>query len=260
MRVPLLAGNWKMHMLVRESINFAEDLWKLIKDVKGREVLVCPPFTALYAVHQVIKDTTIKLGAQNLNWKDSGPYTGAISPPMLVDTGCEYVIIGHSERRRIWGNTNRDVNLKIHAAIKAGLKPILCIGETIEEREADLTRQIVRTQVEEGLKDLTATELRFLVIAYEPVWAIGTGKTDDPEEANKTSRFVRRVLAELFGDDFSRKVRILYGGSVKPGNVDGFLNMPEIDGALVGGASLDVESFARIVKFEEKGANINVSS
>ncbi|MCL5037631.1 MAG: triose-phosphate isomerase [Chloroflexi bacterium] len=258
MRIPLIAGNWKMHMMVRESVNFAKDLWELIKDTKDREVLVCPPFTSLYAVRQAIEGTTIKLGAQNLNWEDAGAFTGAIAPPMLVDVGCEYVIIGHSERRKIWGNSNEDVNKKAHAAIRSGLKPIMCVGETLEEKEADLTRQVVGTQVEVGLKDLTASELKDLVIAYEPVWAIGTGKNDDPAQANKTISFIRDVLGSRFGHNFSQKIRILYGGSVKPDNVDGFMNMSDIDGTLVGGASLKVESFARIVKFKYEEANQDV--
>lgn len=252
MRLPLLAGNWKMHKTIREAVDLVQGLESQLKNELNREVLVCPPFTALSEVHKALEGSRIKLGAQDLYWEEKGAFTGEISPLMLKDAGCQYVIIGHSERRHLFKETNRETNFKVKAALAYGLAPILCVGETLEEREAGRTREVVGLQLREGLKELTGSEITPLVIAYEPVWAIGTGKTDTPGEANLTCGYLRELLGELFGYDTAQKIRILYGGSVKPENIDGFMQETEIDGALVGGAGLNVESFTRIVKFEEK--------
>ena len=252
MRLPLLAGNWKMHKTIREAVDLVQGMEQQLNNELSREVLVCPPFTALSEVHKALEGSRIKLGAQDLYWEEKGAFTGEISPLMLKDAGCQYVIIGHSERRHLFKETNRETNLKVKAALAYGLAPILCVGETLEEREAGLTREVVGLQLREGLKELTGSEITPLVIAYEPVWAIGTGKTDTPGEANLTCGYLRELLGELFGYDTAQKIRILYGGSVKPENIDGFMQETEIDGALVGGAGLNVESFTRIVKFEEK--------
>jgi len=252
MRVPLIAGNWKMHKTVKEAVSLVQGLVNEFKGVLDREILVCPPFTSLSEVGKALEGSRIKLGAQDLYWEEKGAFTGAISPLMLKDVGCTYVIIGHSERRQLFGETNRYTNLKINAAWAYGLNPILCVGETLAEREIGKTKDVVGLQLREGLKDLAVSQGHDLVVAYEPIWAIGTGKTDSPQEANATCGYVRQLLSELFGYAEAQKIRILYGGSVKPENIDGFMQQEEIDGALVGGASLNVESFTRIVKFEEK--------
>lgn len=250
MRTPLLAGNWKMYNTVRESVNLVEDLYAQVKHIRDREILVCPPFTALSFVDKALEDTNIKLGAQDLFWEEKGAFTGEVSPKMLTDAGCAYVIIGHSERRAYFGETDETVNKKIKAAFAYGLKPIVCVGESLELRERGKTQEFVKGQIENGLKNLHGEKIENLVIAYEPIWAIGTGKTDTPIEANKTTGMIRNTLAEMFANEVSSKIRILYGGSVKPENIDGFMAQSEIDGALVGGASLKADSFARIVKYE----------
>lgn len=253
MRVPLIAGNWKMHKTVREATLLAQELQTLLKGIREREVVMCPPFTSLAAVGKVLSNASepsIKLGAQDCCWEEKGAFTGAVSPAMLKDLGCHYVIIGHSERRGIFKETDDMVSKKVRAALEWGLLPILCAGETLPQREAGRTRDVVRTQVTAALQGLTNTEIERSVVAYEPVWAIGTGKADSPDEANSTIGFIRSLLGDLGGYDVSQKVRILYGGSVKPDNIDGFMQAPEIDGALVGGASLGAESFARIVRYQ----------
>jgi len=242
----LIAGNWKMHKTVPEAVELVRELKELVKDVTDRDILVCPPFTALYPVSQELKGSNIYLGGQNMFYEEEGAFTGEISPLMLKDVGCRFVILGHSERRHIFKEDDRLINKKVLSAVEHGLTPILCVGETLQERESGRTKEVVKKQVVEGLKGLTP-ESEF-VIAYEPVWAIGTGRTATPELAQEVHEFIRNTLKELFGSEKAETVRILYGGSVKPNNAAGLLKMPDIDGALVGGASLKAESFSQIVK------------
>ncbi len=244
----LIAGNWKMHKTIPEALNLIRELKELVKDVNDRDILVCPPFTALYPVSKELKDSNIDLGGQNMYFEEQGAFTGEVSPLMLKDAGCSYVILGHSERRHIFGETDELVNKKVLSAVNHGLIPILCVGELLEERENGKTQEVVEKQVREGLKGIDGDDE--FVIAYEPVWAIGTGKTATPELAEEVHLFIRQVLSDMFGSEKANSVRILYGGSVKPENAAGLLNMENIDGALVGGASLKAESFAKIVKFD----------
>jgi len=246
----LIAGNWKMHKTVPEALELVRELKTLVSGVTDRDILVCPPFTALYPVGRELKGSNIALGGQNMFYEEEGAFTGEISPLMLKDVGCSYVILGHSERRHIFGETDELINRKVISAAEHGLIPILCVGETLEEREAGETEKVVERQVREGLKGLSSESE--LVIAYEPVWAIGTGKTATPELAQEVHSFIRSILSDLFGREKAEGIRILYGGSVKPQNAKGLLEMPDIDGALVGGASLKAESFAKIVKFDSE--------
>ena len=246
MRRLLIAGNWKMHKTVQEAVELVRELKELVSDVKDRDILVCPPFTALYAVSRELEGSNIALGAQNMFYEEKGAFTGEISPLMVKDVGCSYVILGHSERRHIFGETDELINKKVLSAVNHGLIPILCVGETLQEREEDKTKEVIERQVKEGLKGLNETSE--FVIAYEPVWAIGTGKTATPELAEKVHSFIREILAEMFGKEKADSIRILYGGSVKPENAAGLMSQPNIDGSLVGGASLKAESFAKIVK------------
>ncbi|MHC9539883.1 MAG: triose-phosphate isomerase [Vulcanimicrobiota bacterium] len=249
MRTPMLAGNWKMFKTVREAIDLVEELHTRLGAVYDREVVLCPPFTALYPVAKALEGKTMRLGAQDIFWEEKGAYTGEVAPIMLRDVGCMYVIIGHSERRKYFHESDSDVNRKVKAAYNVGLSPIVCVGETLEQREQGKTKTVVDVQVREALKELTATQIEKLVIAYEPIWAIGTGKTDTPPEAASTIDMIRNIIASIFGNESAEKVRILYGGSVKSDNIDGFMGQKGIDGALVGGASLTADSFARIVKY-----------
>jgi triosephosphate isomerase len=214
-------------------------------------VAVAPPFTALYGVHKELEDSFIRLAAQNLYWEEKGAFTGEISPLMLKEAGCEYVIIGHSERRQFFGESDETVNRRIKAALAHGLKVIFCIGETLREREEGETFAVIERQIEGGLKGLGDKDLKKMTIAYEPVWAIGTGKTATPEQAEEVHRFIRERVNELYSREVSEEIRIQYGGSVTPDNVKGLMDQPDIDGALVGGASLKAESFSKIVRFKE---------
>jgi triosephosphate isomerase len=250
-RLPIIAGNWKMNKTVGEAIDLVRKLKALISGIKEVEVVVAPPFTALYAVGKELNGSSIELSAQNLHWEQKGAYTGEISPLMLKDLGCKYVIIGHSERRQYFGENDEIVNLKIKSAIKNSLKPILCIGETLTEREEGKTFSVIKRQLEAGLKDIGDKEIREIVIAYEPVWAIGTGRTATPQQAQEVHKFIREKLEVLYSKDISQAIRIQYGGSVTPENIKGLMDREDIDGALVGGASLVAESFARIVRFKE---------
>ncbi len=250
MRRLLIAGNWKMNKTVPEALKLVRELKELVSDVEDRDVLVCPPFTALYPVGKELEGSNIALGGQNMFYEESGAFTGEISPVMLKDVGCAYVILGHSERRHIFGETDELINRKVLSAASHGLIPILCVGETLEEREAGRTEEVIEKQVVEGLKSFDSR--KDLVVAYEPVWAIGTGKTATPELAQTVHSFIRQLLSQLFGEEKAENVRILYGGSVKPENARGLLEMSDIDGALVGGASLKAESFAKIVKFDRE--------
>lgn len=240
-----------MHKTVREALYLVEELDKSVGQILDKDIVVCPPFTSLYPVGKFLEKKRIKLGAQDLHWEEKGAYTGEVSAEMLKDAGCQYVIIGHSERRGYFGETDETVNLKVKTAVNYGLLPIICVGETLEQRERGLTRNIVIDQTRKALKDITPTQGVNIAIAYEPIWAIGTGKTDTPAEANETIGIIRSTLTDLFTYEVSQKIRILYGGSVKPENIDGFMKESEIDGALVGGASLNPESFTRIVNFQQ---------
>jgi triosephosphate isomerase len=261
MRRPLIAGNWKMHLTPSEGAALATQLRQRIGMRSDVEILLCPAFVALQAVAEAIRGSELKLGAQNVFWRDSGAFTGQVSPPMLVAVGCEYVILGHSETRGRFGvadpdldasllpyfsETEATLNRKLRAVLPHGLKPILCVGETLAEREAGQTEQVIRAQLEGALAGLTSDELYELVIAYEPVWAIGTGQVCDAPEANRVCGFIRQTLREMYDAEMAEFVRILYGGSVKASNAHALLHQPEIDGALVGGASLSAEEFEQI--------------
>jgi len=250
-RTPLIAGNWKMHKPGSQATDAAGRLKDLVKTATDVEIMIAPPFTALHQVAQVIKGSAIALGAQNLHWKKQGAFTGEISTEMLVDAGCSHVIIGHSERRQFFGETDSTVNRKIQAALLAKLTPVLCIGETEVQRLAGETFSVLDKQVRDGLKDFSFSELGDLIIAYEPVWAIGTGQTASREQAQEAHQNIRNLLETLFGKAFASSIRILYGGSVKPDNVRALMEMPDVDGALVGGASLDPDTFSKLVFFNE---------
>ena len=250
-RTPVIAGNWKMHKTSAEAIALAKELASLVSGAAEREIVVCPPFTALTAVKAALAGTSIKLGAQNLSWEKQGAFTGEVSAPMLKDVGCEYVIIGHSERRQYFAETDENVSRKLKAALAANLIPIVCVGESRSEREAGITSTVVSRQVKLGLSSLTAEDAKAVIIAYEPIWAIGTGLTASTEDANAVCSFIRLTLTGMFGTPTADAVRIQYGGSVKPDNVDELMAASDIDGALVGGASLKATDFARIVNFVE---------
>jgi triosephosphate isomerase len=250
-RLPFIAGNWKMNKTVAEAIDLVKQLKTSLSGVEGVEVAVAPPFTALFAVRKELEGSPIKLAAQNLFWEEKGAFTGEIAPPMLKEVGCEYVVIGHSERRQFFGETDETVNQKLRATLNQGLKAIFCIGETLKEREEGKTFAVIERQVTGGLKGIGKEEMKSVVIAYEPVWAIGTGKTATPEQAEEVHRFIRKELAELYSKEIAEGIRIQYGGSVTPENIKGLMGQENIDGALVGGASLKSETFSRIVRFRE---------
>ena len=248
MRKPIIAGNWKMNKTPEEAAQLVRDLVPLVKDAKC-DVVVCTPAVCFAAVKPIIEGTNVKLGAQNVHFKASGAYTGELSAEMLKASGCEYVIIGHSERRQYFGETDKTVNLRATAAVKAGLKAIICVGEMQDERVDGYTDIIVTYQTQMALKGLTAEELDIVVIAYEPVWAIGTGLTATDEQANETIGVIRKAVAAKYGDEVAQKLRIQYGGSMKGSNVKGLMAQPEIDGGLIGGASLKAADFAQVVNF-----------
>jgi triosephosphate isomerase len=250
-RLPFIAGNWKMNTTVSEAIDLVRELKTSISEVREVEVAVAPPFTALYAVRQELEGSSIRLAAQNLYWEEKGAFTGEVSAPMLKEVGCHYVIIGHSERRQFFMETDEMVNRRIKAALDQGLKVIFCIGETLKEREEGKTFAVIERQVEGGLKGIGEEGVKNIVIAYEPVWAIGTGKTATPEQTEEVHRFIREKLGKHYPREVSEKIRIQYGGSVTPENIKGLMNQPNIDGALVGGASLKAETFSKIVRFKE---------
>ena len=250
MRKKVIAGNWKMNMLPNEAINFIEEFAPLVKDTK-HEVILCVPYTNLFYCLLNIQGTNIKIGAQNMHWEESGAYTGEVSGQMLKSIGVEYVIIGHSERRQYFAETDETVNKKIKSALKVGLKPIVCVGETLEQREKGITEQVITNQVEKAFEGIEAKDLENIIIAYEPIWAIGTGKTATKEDANNTIMQIRKKLAEKYGQNEANGVIIQYGGSVKSSNARELFEMSDIDGGLVGGASLKPEEFSKIVKFDE---------
>lgn len=248
MRTPVITGNWKMNLLRAEALALVSELTSLLEDSGGVEVIVCPPYTALAAVGEAVSESTIALGAQDCYSKEHGAFTGAVSPRMLRDAGCTWTIVGHSERRSLFGETDDLLNEKVLFARSAGLKVMFCVGETLEERESGGMQSVLTRQIFDGLKGMGAGEFLGLVVAYEPVWAIGTGVTASPEQAEESHAFVRGLIAEKFGGTVAGGLRIQYGGSVKPDNARELLAQPNVDGALVGGASLDAKSFAEIVK------------
>jgi triosephosphate isomerase len=248
-RKPIIAGNWKMNKTSKEARDLAQKLIPLVSGVNNRDIVLAPPFTALPAVAEAIKGTAIALGAQNMSWEDKGAFTGEVSAEMLLDLGCKYVIIGHSERRQYFGETDETVNKKLRQALNKRLNPIVCAGETLKEREAGRAHEVIERQITGALKGMSAAEMQKIVIAYEPVWAIGTGKTATTEQANEIHSFIRGKIKAVYGTEVADSLRIQYGGSVTPENVAALMAMPDIDGALVGGASLKPESFAALVKF-----------
>lgn len=250
MRKPVIAGNWKMYKLLGEAVNTALELKPLVANANHCEVVIAPVFTALKTVADRLEGSNIKVAAQNCAVQnDFGAHTGEIAPVMLKDVGCSHVIIGHSERRQFYGETDNSVNLKAKAALAAGLTAIVCVGESLTEREAGNAENVVKSQLVKGLDGLTLGGMERIIIAYEPVWAIGTGKTATPEQAQEMHGHIRRIVAETQGNDVAQNVRILYGGSVKPDNIATLMSQTDVDGALVGGASLEAESFAQIVNY-----------
>ncbi len=249
MRKKIIAGNWKMYNDVNGTVNLISEIKKVMSDKNlNAGLIVCPPFTNLETASELLKDTSIKLGAQNMYFEESGAFTGEISPLMLKSVGCEFVILGHSERRTIFGEGDQVINKKIKTAIKHALKPIFCIGETLDEREKGVTFKVIETQLKNGLEGLGEGELANLIVAYEPVWAIGTGKVATPEQAQEVHKFIRELIAKMYSQNFASQLIIQYGGSVKPENAKELLGQADIDGALVGGACLKAESFIKIAE------------
>lgn len=249
MRIPVIAGNWKLFKTIGESVALVDDLKPLVANIHGVEIVIAPVFTALSRVCDVAKGSNVLLAAQDCYWEEEGAFTGEVAPKQLKDAGCSHVIIGHSERRQYFGETDLSVNKKTKAAIAAGLTAIVCVGELLADREAGQTFSVIEAQIQGGLAGLEADSLKHVIVAYEPVWAIGTGKTASDAQAQEVHDFIRRLIASLFNQPVADTVRILYGGSVKPDNVKGLMSQPDIDGALVGGASLKAESFAAIAGF-----------
>jgi triosephosphate isomerase len=248
-RMPIIAGNWKMYKTLKESVDFAKQVREKLKDVKDREILICPTTLGLASVADALRLSNIQVGAQDAHWENEGAHTGNVSPAMLKAEGVQYVILGHSERRQFDNDTNERVNSKLKNVLRNGLKAIVCVGETWPEREAGKTERVVETQVKGCFEGIGLGDLDSIVIAYEPVWAIGTGKTATPEQANEVHAFIRKLIGNKYNPDAAQKIRIQYGGSVKPENIKQLMAQPDIDGALVGGASLKLDSFAAIVQF-----------
>jgi len=246
---PFIAGNWKMNKTIREAVDFTNQLKNLIAGLDDRDVIIAPPFTALYPVAEALRGSQIHLSAQNQSDKAEGAYTGEVSARMLVDAGCRHVIIGHSERRNLFGEKDTVISAKVKIALASGLKPIFCIGETLDEREEDRTFSVIERQIKEGLNNLNRDDIRRLVIAYEPVWAIGTGKTATPGQAQEIHAFIRHLMDATYGEPAAGDIPILYGGSVNPKNIGALMAERDINGVLVGGASLEIESFSRIIRF-----------
>ncbi len=248
MRTPIIAGNWKMYKTPSEAVAIIKELKPLVKDAQA-EVVVCPTFVCLPAAGEALAGSNIKLGAQNMYWEEEGAFTGEIAPGMLKELGVEYVIIGHSERRQYFGETDDMVNKKVLSALSHSLIPIICVGETLEQREQGVTEELVGKQTRAALKGLTADVADEIVIAYEPIWAIGTGKTASSQDANEVIGYIRKIVGDVLDTQAAQRIRILYGGSVKPNNASELMQMPEIDGGLVGGASLKAQDFAKIVNY-----------
>ncbi len=255
MRTPLIAGNWKMHKTVADTVKYVKELRLLVRDVTGVDIVIAPPFTALHAAAEASRNSHIGIAAQDLHWEREGAFTGEISAPMIVEAGAAYVIIGHSERRTLFGETDPSVNRKLAAAFGAGLTPIVCIGETLDQRERGDTFGVLDRQITQGLDGITSEQVVQLVIAYEPVWAIGTGRNATAAQAEDAHGHIRKRLQNWFGADGAERCRVIYGGSVKPENIGELAGQPDVDGALVGGASLDVKGFVEIVS-RSRGAAV----
>ena len=251
MRKPLIAGNWKMNKTVTESISLVRELLDFVKNYQETEIVICPPFTSLWVIRELIQDTHILLGAQNIYYEEDGAYTGEISAHMLQNIGCQYVIVGHSERREYFHESSREVAWKAMKALAYRIKPIICVGEKLEQRESGSAKEVVREEIDAIFQALRADDVERIVFAYEPIWAIGTGKSATSQDANDMIQYIRNLLREKYGDRIAEMVRILYGGSVKPGNIKELMAESEIDGALVGGASLQALSFSQLIKFKE---------
>lgn len=248
-RTPIIAGNWKMYKTVKESVDFVKQLHERFKDVKDREILVCPTALSVASVADALRFSNIQVGSQDAHWENEGAYTGNISPVMFKEVGVKYVILGHSERRQYDNDTDQRINAKLKNVLRDGLKAIVCVGETLAEREAGKTEKVVEIQMNGCFEGIGLGDLASIVIAYEPVWAIGTGKTATPEQANEVHAFIRKMIGKKYNAEAAEKMRIQYGGSVKPENIKQLMAQPDIDGALVGGASLKADSFAAIVQF-----------
>jgi len=248
-RIPLISGNWKMYKTVGEAVETAAALAARLRSLEGVEVMIAPPFTALSPVSQALRGSAVALGAQNLFWEKEGAFTGEISAPMLISAGCRFVLIGHSERRQYFGETDETVQKKLKAALDAGLIPVLCVGETLSQRDAGETFSVLDKQLSDGLKGWVLKNPEQWVVAYEPVWAIGTGKTATAGQAQEVHAFVRKWIETRMGSDVAGGLRILYGGSVKPDNIAELMGMPDVDGALVGGASLNPDTFLKIIRY-----------
>ena len=248
MRRLIIAGNWKMNKTLSEAVELAKGLRRKLYDVSHIDIVLCPPFTALYEVNKIIKGSNIDSGAQNMYWERDGAWTGEVSPDMIKDAGARFVIIGHSERRTLFGETDDMVNRKARAAIRCGLIPIICAGESLNEREKGETFKVIEKQMKKGLSGISKEDIVKIVIAYEPVWAIGTGRTATPEQAQEVHLFIRKLISDMYNEEVSGLIRIQYGGSVKPDNIKDLMKEKDIDGALVGGASLKLESFVQIVR------------
>jgi triosephosphate isomerase len=246
---PIFAANWKMNKTVGESLAFVSRLKKLVIGINDRQVVIAPSFTALYPVGAALKGSGIGLAAQNLSGNREGAYTGEVSARMLADAGCTYVIVGHSERRVFFGESNDSLHDKIGMALEFGMQPIFCIGETLQEREAGRTFEVIEKQIKEGLNPIKACDIGRMVVAYEPVWAIGTGKTATPEQAGEAHAFIRQLMENLCGKEPARRLPLIYGGSVNPDNIGKLMAQPDINGALVGGASLDADTFGKLIAF-----------
>jgi triosephosphate isomerase len=254
MRIPFIAGNWKMYKTVTEAVVFVKELKSAVKDFDRVELALAPPFTALHAVAEAARNSKIEVAAQDVYWEREGAFTGEISPAMIKEAGAEYAIVGHSERRRLFGESDAIVNRKTMAAVNAGLTPIVCIGETLEERERDETLAVLDRQIKDGLGEMSAAQVAEIVLAYEPVWAIGTGRTATAAQAGEAHAHIRKRLRQWFGGDASDRCHIIYGGSVKPDNIRELIAEEDVDGALVGGASLDVRGFTEIVSRSRQAA------
>jgi len=248
MRKTIIAGNWKMYKTLREGQELVIALRRELYQIEDVDIVVCPPYTLLAYLADALETSNILIGAQDVYWQDEGAFTGEVSPVMLKDIGCKFVIVGHSERRQYFGETNESVNNKIKAALKHNLTPIVCVGETLSQRESGQTFKVLQDHIENGLKDISDTDIVRMVIAYEPVWAIGTGKNATPQQAQEAQKYIRDLLRKMYNNDIADTVRIQYGGSVKPENITELMSQPDVDGALVGGASLKIETFTEIVR------------
>lgn len=248
MRIPVIAGNWKMNKTIVESVALVKELKDFVREINGVDIVVCPPFTSLWVVKDIINGTNIHLGVQNMYWETKGAFTGEISPLMLKDVGCEYVILGHSERREYFKETSEEVAKKTKAAFSVNLIPIVCVGENLEERESSKTKSVIEQEIKALFSEIDSTLAGRIIIAYEPIWAIGTGKSASSEDANLIIKFIRELFFSEYGSKVAERIRILYGGSVDPKNINEFMNESDIDGALVGGASLFALKFSQIVK------------